>query len=200
MNQNSLPNDIQIYTNYMEEARVRISVIQALLEGRISTGIDGLNLEVIFLQFRKILEVIAFASLSANKEAYASAHSNFSGHWNAKRLQGDLEKVNPHYYPEPVEIQEPDAQGITHLIPLTSGFLTKDEFAFLYDACSEALHKPNPYKQGDPSIDARHSLTRWIELIQRLLSCHVATLVNEDKWIVQIPNEGPVQTMLSRPV
>ena len=45
-----------------------------------------LNAELIFLHFRKALEEISFASLSANREKYSAARAGFATEWNARRM------------------------------------------------------------------------------------------------------------------
>ena len=60
--------------------------------------------ETIGLQFRKIFELIAFASLSANKKLYAAAYANFAKHWEASKLIANLHRINPDFYPVPIVI------------------------------------------------------------------------------------------------
>ena len=60
--------DIQIYCNCIERVRHHVSISDNVFAGRIDTGHHDLNAELIFLHFRKTLEEIAFASLSANRE------------------------------------------------------------------------------------------------------------------------------------
>src|ERR1700731_738919 len=71
--------------------------------GNASTGFEAIDKELVFLQLRKILELLAFASLTANREKYAAAHKKFATFWRAKDMLQDLEKVNPDFYPRPVQ-------------------------------------------------------------------------------------------------
>jgi len=57
---------------------------------------------VLFLHFRRVLELIAFSSLAANLNVYAAAQQKYHEHYNARLLVRDVEKVNPSFYPEPV--------------------------------------------------------------------------------------------------
>jgi|ERR1700722_3726083 hypothetical protein len=192
--------DIQIYCDFMVEVRIGIGIVQSVLDGAITIGIDGCNTERIFLQLRKTMEVIAFASLSANRAKYSTVHANFAKHWKAKDLLGALEKVSSHFYPVPLEPPQTTPLGIKHFALVPDGFMTKAEFASLYDVCSEVLHKRNPYTEGDAVITIEYSVQKWVDRIQRLLGCHSVELANGDQWIVIIPNEGPVQVTLSSPV
>jgi hypothetical protein len=71
------------YCNCMEEVRQRVTLVHSILTRSVSTGYPAFDLETTFLQLRKILEVIAFASLTANKDVYSAAYATFATHWNA---------------------------------------------------------------------------------------------------------------------
>ena len=137
----------RLYVNCMEEIRDRISVVESIGQHRVSTGFAACDRDVVFLQLRKVLELVVFASLTANKEKYALAHAGFAGHWRAKRMLEELEKINPDFYPTPVAPPVLQADGIKHLALVTDGFLTKEDFATLYDTASEFLHVSNPFAQ-----------------------------------------------------
>ena len=94
-----LMDDTAIYVTCMEKIRERINIIQTIQRGNITTGIDFLNTELTFVQFRKVLELIAFASLTANREKYAQAYADFERDGRAKRILEKIEKLNPDFYP-----------------------------------------------------------------------------------------------------
>jgi len=182
----------------MEEVRHRVGVICAVQSGQGSTGYPAFDIETIFLQFRKTLELIAFASLTANKAEYSAQFVKFSAHWNAGWMLRDLEKVNPDFYPVSLQlpIQKPD--GVKHL-PLTAdGFLTKDEFVSLYDKCGKALHARNPFST-EAIPQSEYTVEQWVARIQILLRLHLVRLVNGDKWIVNIPNSGKIEGYSATP-
>lgn len=187
-----MPSDIQIYCDYMVEVRTRIAIIQAVLEGRTGTGIEGCNNELIFLQFRKILEVIAFASLAANKQKYSQVHANFAKHWKPEKMLAELEKINANFYPTPLEAMQALPNGVKHFPLMVDGFMTKNEFVSLYNVCSDVMHKQNPYSERDPTIYTIYGAPKWVERIQKLLACHSVQLENGYVWVVTIPNEGSV--------
>jgi hypothetical protein len=85
------------------------------------------------------------------------------------------------------------------MTPLTEGFLTKEDFEFLYDKSSEVLHERNPFSANDPIIDIRCSASQWAARIQRLVSFHNVDLVDGSKWLVQISGDGPVKLWPASP-
>jgi hypothetical protein len=175
----------------MEEVKIRSAVIHSLLKGGITFGVKQIDEECIFMNFRMILELIAFGSMVANKEKYTSAYADFRKHWHARRMLRDLELVNPDFYPVPLFPPKTQPDGSKHLDHLKDGFITKDEFVELYEYCGEMLHARNPYAASTPTKPPRYDLDVWITRIQELLSFHRAKLVDTNEgWLVIMNNEG----------
>lgn len=191
---------LESYCNCMEEIRQRLGIVASLGQGKISTGIKDADIELAFLQLRKSLEVIAFASLIANKDVYSAAHANFASHWRAKAMLECIEKLNPDFYPLPLELPKLLESGVKHCDLITDGFITKTEFESLYDKSSEILHSRNPFMTKDPVVKLGYSVKQWIVRIQRLLAFHRVSLVDGSLWMIHIPNEGPVKGYAAAPV
>lgn len=194
-----LPTEIQIYSNYMTELRSRIKVVTQVLAGHIAEFPEFLGAEIMFLQLRKALELIAFASLAANKDAYSAAHKTFAKHWRAKAIRDEIEKLNPDFYPMALDAPKEIAQGRKHFSRPVDGFLTKEEFVSLYDLASGALHTHNPYAARDLAIQIEYTVPDWVARIQRLLTWHRVQLIEGSVWIVKIPDQGEVQTWAAAP-
>ena len=191
-----------MYCNCMEEVKIRIAVVLSVVEKGFSVGREDFDAELVCVQLRKTLELIAFASLTANKERYAEAHDNFTTHWNAKRLLANLEKIHPDFYPKPVEVPHRDEKGVRNLSSKKEGFLTREEFTTLYDKCSEVLHSWNPFREGPRMINFGHSIHDWVARIQKLLAVHLMCLVGmEEVWVVymQYPEDGKVHALIAKP-
>src|SRR5580704_8466622 len=139
----------------MERVRRHIRIVDRVLLREINTGDNDLNAELIFLHFRKALEEIAFASLAANREKYSAARASFATEWNARRMLGFVEKVNPNFYPVALMPPRQTAPGHKFFDRVTEGFLSQDNFVTLYDGSAEVLHCRNPYTPGDPTINVK---------------------------------------------
>jgi len=199
-----MSKDAELYCGCMEQLWQRITLVNSLFARRVTTGQDHLDAEIVFLQFRKILEHIALASLVANKDAYSKARASFANDWHAKRMLEQLTKVNPEFYPFPVTLvstaTQADGRRIHRLEPLTTGFLTKDEFAELYNYCGDVLHAQNPY-QTRTTINVRLSAQEWLARIENLVRLHRAQLVTGSVWLCAVPDkDGKVHTYPSDPV
>lgn len=194
-----MPSDIEIYVKNMAEVRHRLGLVKAVLAGSVRTGHQTFDAELIFIQLRKTLELIAFGSLCANKQKYSEVYQNFAQHWSATRLLRDLEKVNQKFYPEPLEPPQQRPDGTRHFDRPSDGFMTRDDFVRLYDSCADVLHIRNPFKSGDPTIHIGHSVDQWVARIQRLLTWHLMHLTDGGVWVVKIPAEGDVQAWPASP-
>lgn len=86
-------------------------MVDDVLSGRMNIMNQDVLAEVIFVQFRKSLEEVAFASLSANKDVYSAVHARFSLHWRANDMLTELEKVNPGFYPVAAEAPKTTQSG-----------------------------------------------------------------------------------------
>ena len=91
------------YVGCMNEIKLRIDVIQGFLENKWNAHYLVSTAECTALQFRKILELVALASLVANREEYAKQRTSFRTDWKANKIIKDLEKVNPWFYPNPTK-------------------------------------------------------------------------------------------------
>jgi hypothetical protein len=192
-----VPNDIQIYCGCIERVRHHVSVADTVLAGKINTGRDDLNSELIFLHLRKALEEIAFSSLAANREKYSAARAQFATDWRAKGMLEHVAKVNPQFWPIPVTGPQQIAPGHKHFDRVRDGFLTREDFVVLYDAASvQALHTRNPYAPSDGAVELKYTLDRWSTRIKTLLSLHCVKLVDvHGLWVVRVGNEGPVEAL-----
>jgi len=184
----------------MTEVRQRLGVVQSVLAGKITTGHPTFNAELMFVQLRKTLELIAFGSLSANKVKYSETHENFAKHWKAKAMLDALEKVNPDFYPVPLDPPQQKDDGTKYFPRPADGFMTRDEFASLYDSCGKVLHTRNPFSTEDPTIKIGYTVEQWVARVQRLLDWHVVQLLGGDRWIVNIPSEGDVRAWSASPL
>jgi len=193
----TMPNEAEIYADYMTGVRMRLDEIVRIQA--VADMPDFSRNELIFLQLRKSLELIAFASLAANKDTYAAVFPTFAEDWKSKRILEKIEKINPDFYPMPVNAPQEIAPGRKHFSRPDSGFMTKDEFIALYQVASEVLHTRNPFTSKDPTINIKYSAPDWVARIQRLLAWHRVRLASGTMWVVCIPDKGKVELWPAAP-
>jgi len=190
-------SDLHIYADYMAAIRDRVNKVQTIMAGRMGAGDKDMDAELIFTQFRKIAEGLAYALLAANKVEYSATHSDISRVWRAKELIKRLSAVNPDFYP--IGLKEPlvHIPGFRHFTRVPDGYLTKDDFSVLYDGSSGVLHVRNPYSTKSPIINVKHTVQEWVNRIQKLLSLHFVQIATGDVWLARIPGGGPIRVCLA---
>ena len=192
-----------LYCNGLEEVKTRLALIRSVLGGSLTAGSELFNYEIVAMHLRKTLEVVAFGSMTANREAYSAAHADFAKHWNAKRLLDKLFQLHPEFYPKPIYVAQDDPGPPRHLHFdfLTDGFLTQAEFVELYDLCSQVIHTRNPFAPSD-IIDFRYNVAQWCERIERLLSMHLMRLAGTPQvWIARLndPSDNKAHAAIAIP-
>lgn len=188
------------YCGCMEDIKVRVGLIRRMVGGYSPLGNENLDGEIVCLQLRKILEQIAFGSLLAHRETYDAAHKDLERIWRAKTLLDRLAVIHPEFYPQPVEETDDRPMGVRNFAYVKDGFLTKDDFVFLYDTASAGIHVWNPYKRTDHVIDFERSISEWVQRIQKLLGTHVIRFPGKgDVWLIQMANlqDGKVHASIA---
>lgn len=195
-----MPSDYEIYANCMNRIRTRLDVVDDAMASRIVSTSSDVVPEIIFVQFRKSLEEIAFASLSANKDVYSAVHSKFAVHWRANDMLDEIKKVNPGFYPIACHPPIATASGVKHFERLHDGFMTREDFAQLYKASSEVLHTRNPYKEGDSTIKIGYTVQEWVLRFRNLIRWHFVTLIDGNGLLAWVPDQGLVHAYPSAAV
>jgi hypothetical protein len=190
--------DTEKYLQCMLEVRDRINLVSTIGEHHVTTGSKVFDAEFVFLQLRKVLELIAFASLTANREIYSAVHAKFATQWRAKNMLEELEKINPAFYPLPMG-PPVNQNGIKNFPAIAEGYLTKEDFVVLYNLAGEILHARNPFTSKPATVAIGRTVKEWVTRIQTLLSLHVMQLVDGKTWLVSVPGEGQVHVIQAEP-
>ena len=179
------------YAALMKEIKLRIDVVDHLALGGGNALYVPTTVESIYLQFRKILELVVFGSLIANKHLYSQVHDSFAKHWNAKLLVKDLRRVNPNYYPRAIHEVEPQDPGTGNHFIDRADSLTEDEFVDLYERCGRILHADNPFGSKADWEQYRKEIMQWRLKILNLLNSHTIRLVDDSRfYLVHMKEEG----------
>lgn len=191
--------DAQKYCDLMKEAKHRTSVIANLLKGKVNLGYLPVNVEAVYLQFRKMLELIAFGSLIANRHMYSQARKKYASDWHAKKVLSLAETLNPNFYPVPInQVKVEGQEYVAEFQPIVDGFLTRDDFEVLYDICGGVLHSENPYGNTRKYDELWKSATVWALKIRNLLNSHEVHPVGNKRqfYLIQMGSDGdPTYTL-----
>ena len=190
MNDTDLLEGTSLYSKYadcMEEIKKRTEVVSGFLTRKCHAMYVQTTAESMALQIRKILELIALASLVANRSEYAKLRESFHTDWNATGIFKTLEKANPGFYPTPNrQVVDEKTGQVVSLEDVKSGFLTKDDYLTLFDRCSDILHAENPFSATQDTNAFLSAVPMWMEKIRCLLNHHTIQLADDEKqlWVM----------------
>jgi len=178
---------LNLYCSLMDEIKRRDFVIRAFLSGKSSTPYPMTNIESIYLQIRKTLELIALGSLVAHKKEYSRHNEMFIKHTDARKILRSIEKINPDFYPKPTKEVPSDTPGIINefVDRPKEEYLTKTEFIKLYEKCGGLMHAENPYGSKKDIKYYEENIKVWMGKIVKLLNSHRIHLLNEN-WFYLI--------------
>lgn len=182
--------DAQKYCSLMSEIKRRTAVIDGFSSGNIHALYRATTVESVYLQFRKILELIALGSLIANKEVFSNAYENLSKCWNAELIIKDIERINSDFYPCPIIQKVSCKPGIRmDLLDRSNDYLTKEELIKLYKKCGAVMHSGNPYGSQIDYAYQEEMIPHWREKILNLLNSHTIRLINDPNlYLIQMGN------------
>jgi hypothetical protein len=183
------PTDLEkigaLYASLMEEIKRRTDVMRQVLDGTCPMAPMAV-FELCYLQLRKVCEVFALACLAAHGDIPAVRDTLLQKTYNADRIIKQLEKLHPQFYPVPGEQQiDPITRKPVAVMPINSGFLTKDDLLNLYGECGNYLHRGSIRQlltKWEPVIDF-NKITAWIDKIVKLLNHHQIQTRQPDKQI-----------------
>ncbi len=190
------------YLSLMEEIKQRTRLVKAIGETSSSLFPMHIRVEMLYLQFRKILELIAMGSLVANADALSQIQPNLHKYWRAKDLLRDIKNINQSFYPEPIIQKESNDPNIRMEWPDRSDdYLTEARFLTLYDNCADVLHARNPYGSKLDYKRLEKMGPKWYLQIINLLNAPIIHLVDEDNiWLIQMGTDikPPTYTYFSK--
>jgi hypothetical protein len=181
---------IEQYANYMEELKSRIAVVSSVIEreskDQTLTGFRESDIELSFLQFRKSLELMMYASVLANYHAGLELQKHIvEGEWNATKLVKMLARHNPKFYPQALEPPIELGPGKKHADEKKSGYLTQEEFCILYDrVCGPLMHASRKPQFAGRYDELFSEIRQWRDKLIGLLNHHWIYLTEEIRLAV----------------
>ena len=177
------------YAVFMEEIKRRHHVCEIVLGGiKLRGSLIGYleaDLDLLYLQLRKILELIMFASVVAHRITNTGLRAEAEREYNAGRLVAWIEKINPNFFPVAKEDVGRAADGTRNVRDLDQTAiptLTKAELKTSYSrACGDFAHAQRAYSYGNQSEKQRHVefVRGHLNKISALLNHHWVHLTDD---------------------
>lgn len=184
--------DIERYAATMKEIKLRTEVITLFLSGQREARYVPTIVETIGLQFRKVFELIAFASLAANRDQYSLVYTDFAKHWEAAKLLKNLQRINSDFYPKPIVEVQSDRSGILHdLKDRDQDYLTQADLIAAHGRCGALMHGTNPFANPIDYAFYQQSFPVWMTKMVNLLNNHQVRLLGDTGfWLFHMQEEG----------
>jgi hypothetical protein len=171
---------IDTYLDLMHEVKRRHLSLQNAFNEPHRLTFKAVVVDHCYLQLRNILELIAFSVLSANQHALTALQQGKTRDYHAEKVLRSIERKFGAVYPRPIYQHMDSRPGVrADFIDLTEGFLTRAEFAALYDECGNVLHGRNPFRKPLNLDYYWPRIPEWSGKIRTLLNSHIATIVND---------------------
>lgn len=155
MNKKEILTCINKYAAYMEEIKKRTDVVTRLVQaqkgGRTMTGYIETDIDTVYLQLRKITELIMFACVVANKSAGLALNKTLKKGYELKKIKKLLLAFNTAFFPTPKIDDGITKTGIRKIADLnnnTKSFMTEPELFTAYGKAGRYLHAQRDYQYG----------------------------------------------------
>lgn len=154
------------YVRQMVEVKRRFRAAEHILaaDTPISGDIDIDN-ECVFAQIRRIIELITFSALIADRGHY-QAHrlreaqdnprdkGDYTLDWNANEILKRLKKVNPNFLPQSAGDPQILPDKTKHIPYGSVGRKSHGDLIRIYQTASRYLHAPNPFATDQQQLEA----------------------------------------------
>jgi hypothetical protein len=183
---NGFPPEAMLYFNQMTEVKHRFVAINRILgakKGKSRTLSVDTDNEFMWLQIRKIIELVTYSAIASDRERYsalrAQTNCRLEDDQKATKILSRLSGINPKFMPVPLGniVQQPD--GSKHFEGLEEAKqATLNRFTDLFNDASEHLHTPNPYGDDAQTLEltrregSRARIVEAFDYLKTVLSSH----------------------------
>src|SRR5262249_18697312 len=177
---------MKLYLPLMEEIKIRFDVVNRAYYNADGFPPDMVR-EICYLQFPFLCEIIALGCLIAHGDI-AETRALHSTYEPGKIIK-KMERLNPEFYPQPMEAT---ASGIIGRSDLPR--LTKQELPQLWARSGDILHRTPMVKflgttKPSPVVDFS-DIMDWSQKIRNLINTHLITVSPEKIMAVCLPPPG----------
>ena len=138
-----------LYRNAMIEVKRRFYAIDRVLGAKKPRTLNlEFDNEFMWLQLRKIVELVTFGGVMADEARYAALqellkHQDYKRDSKVNKMLPKLAEITPHYLPTPIGDPTTSADGATHF-QKGAAEQTLQRLLDIFNAAGLYLHVPNP--------------------------------------------------------
>lgn len=141
------------YRSAMVEVKQRLRAIDRVLGAKKPRTLTAdLDNEFMWLQVRKIVELVTFGGVMADEARYAALRAeakdnpNYRRDWKVGQILKRLAEITPHYLPRPLGDMLLLKDGTKHF-EAGKEKETVERFVQIYELAGEHLHVSNPFDE-----------------------------------------------------
>jgi hypothetical protein len=205
-------SEMEIYRSMMLEIKIRFQAIDKVFDAKEAVILlASLDSELVFLQIRKIIELIAFSAVVCDKNRYAEFrkieadasnrdHGKYERDWNAGKILKKLKNISPHFLPIPISKPTKIGENRYHFDTDTNVVVTHSRLIEIYKSCGGLMHVPNPFGQDclEHVETHRHKYQssaaeakRFVGYLKSLIWCHTAIGLEWHEGATPTENANP---------
>lgn len=193
MNQKEILECLNSYTVYMNEIKMRTNVVSRIAtlnhSGHSMTGYIETDIDLVYLQLRKITGLIMFACVVANKSAGLVLNQTLKKGYEIKKIKAELVRFNTDFFPSPKADSGRDKDGNRKIADLNYGeraYLREPELFKAYGVAGNYLHAQRKSSYGGKEGSFK-VLNRGVEVVNQLvalLNHHWVNITNDSHFAV----------------
>lgn len=145
----------QLYRDHMIEVKRRIRAIDRILGAKKPRTLTAeFDDEFMWLQLRKIVELVAYSAIAADEERYAALrqeqdkNADYRVDSKPAKVLKHLNQISTHFLPKSLGVMVPQPDGTMHF---ESGpeVAVLERFLDIHDTAGQHLHAINPFNEED---------------------------------------------------
>lgn len=180
----------ELYLRQMVEIKRRFHAADRILGAKkpLTHHVD-IDDEFIFLQIRRIIELITFSAIVSDERRYQRRREidaltnirdkgDYKADWNASEILVRLSRISPYFLPRPLGAITVQPDGTKHFNEAAAR-LTHDRLISIYKTAGGYAHTPNPYKPNITELElqkkatARATLKKELAFLKSVIWEHV---------------------------
>jgi hypothetical protein len=188
MNLKEIQMHLNKYTSYMEEIKRRTNAAKRVIDLRRSgsslTGDAESDIDFVYLQLRKITELVMFACLVARKTAGDRLNKILRKGYELAKLKKELKSLNAEYFPKPKydkDMDDSTVRSVGNLSEIGISSASDEDLLKAYGRAGNYLHAQRDSKYGDEKTKAK-ILDKAVEDLNNIVNLlnHHWIKVNDD--------------------
>lgn len=144
------PASAALYKRQMTDVLRRIHAVERILGAKKPRLLDSnIDDDSMWLQIRKIVELVTFGGITADEERYAAlraedASPDYTQDWKVNKILPRLVSITPHYLPIPINAGKRMKDGLVSFDEVGPE-RTSAKFIEIYNRAGNYLHIANPF-------------------------------------------------------